>query len=54
MTNAFSKKVQKLAHALSLHFMYSIFARIHKTQRVTPEMEAKVTDSFEVLRILWS
>ena len=44
LTNAFSKKVENLAHAVSLHFMYYNFARIHKTLRVTPAMEAGVTD----------
>lgn len=44
LTNAFSKKVENLAHAVSLHFMYYTFARIHKTLRVTPAMEAGVVD----------
>ena len=44
LTNAFSKKVANLAYAVSLHFMYYNFARIHQTLRVTPAMEAGVTD----------
>ena len=44
LTNAFSKKVENLSHAVSLHFMYYNFARIHKTLRVTPAMEAGVSD----------
>lgn len=44
LTNAFSKKVENLAHAVSLHFMYYNFARIHKSLRVTPAMEAGVSD----------
>jgi hypothetical protein len=44
LTNAFSKQVENLAHAVSLHFMYYNFTRIHKTLRVTPAMEAGVTD----------
>lgn len=44
LTNGFSKKVENLAHAVSIHFMYYNFARIHRTLRVTPAMEAKVTD----------
>jgi hypothetical protein len=44
LTNAFSKKAENLAHAVSLHFMYYNFARIHKTLRVTPAMEAGVSD----------
>jgi len=44
LTNAFSKKVVNLFYAVSLHFMYYNFCRIHQTLRVTPAMEAKVTD----------
>ena len=40
LTNAFSKKVEDLAHAVSLHFMYYNFCRIHQSRRVTPAMEA--------------
>jgi len=44
LTNGFSKKVENLAHAVSLHFMYYNFGRIHQTLRVTPAMEAGVAD----------
>jgi len=44
LTNGFSKKVQNLEHAVSLHFMHYNFARIHKTLRVTPAMEAGIAD----------
>ena len=44
LTSGFSKKVENHAYAVSLHFMYYNFCRIHKTLRVTPAMEAKVTD----------
>ena len=44
LTNGFSKKVENLAHAVSLHFMYYNFGRIHKALRVTPAMEAGVAD----------
>jgi len=44
LTNAFSKQVENLAHAVSLHFMYYDFARIHQTLKVTPAMEAGVAD----------
>jgi hypothetical protein len=43
LTNAFSKKVENLQYAVSLHFMYYNFARIHKTLRVTPAMEAGIS-----------
>lgn len=44
LTNAFSKRIENHAHAVALHFMYYNFARIHKTLRVTPAMEAGVTN----------
>ena len=37
-------KVENLAHAVSLHFMYYNFGRIHKTLRVTPAMKAEISD----------
>ncbi len=30
LTNGFSKKVENLAHAVSLYFMYYNFSRIHR------------------------
>jgi len=44
LTNAFSKKVENHASAISLHFMFYNFVRIHRTLKVTPAMEAGVTD----------
>ena len=44
LTNGFSKKVENLEHAVSLHFMHYNFARVHKTLRVTPAMEAGISD----------
>jgi len=44
LTNAFSKKVENLAAAVALHFTYYNFARVHQTLRVTPAMEAGLTD----------
>ena len=44
LTNAFSKKVENLAHAVALHFMYYNFCRIHRSLRVTPAMAAGVTE----------
>jgi hypothetical protein len=44
LTNAFSKKVENLASAVALHFMYYNFGRIHRTLRVTPAMEAGISD----------
>jgi IS1 family transposase len=44
LTNGFSKKVENHEHALALYFMYYNFCRIHQTLRVTPAMEAGVSD----------
>jgi IS1 family transposase len=44
LTNAFSKKLENLEAAVALHFMWYNFGRIHQTLRVTPAMEAGVTD----------
>jgi hypothetical protein len=44
LTNAFSKKLENHMHALSIYFMHYNFVRIHQTLRVTPAMEAGVTD----------
>jgi len=44
LTNGFSKKLENHIAAVSLHFMYYNFARIHQTLRVTPAMAAGVTD----------
>jgi IS1 family transposase len=44
LTNAFSKKVQNHGHMIALHFMHYNFCRIHQTLRVTPAMEAGLTD----------
>ena len=42
-TNAFSKKVENHAAAISLHFMYYNFCRLHQSLRITPAMAAGVT-----------
>lgn len=44
LTNAFSKKIDNLGHAVALHFMHYNFCRVHQTLRVTPAMEAGLTD----------
>lgn len=54
LTNAFFKKVENLAAAVSLHFMYYNFCRVHESLRVanpngtrtkrTPAMAAGITD----------
>jgi len=44
LTNGFSKKVEMHAHAIALHFMYYNFAKMHQSLRVTPAMEAGISD----------
>ena len=44
LTNAFSKKIENHCYAIALHFVYYNFAKIHTTLRVTPAMEAGLTD----------
>jgi IS1 family transposase len=48
LTNAFSKKIEKHALSVALHYMHYNFARIHKSLRISPAMAAGVTDK------LWS
>lgn len=43
LTNAFSKKIENHFYAIALHFVYYNFCRVHKSLRVTPAMEAKLT-----------
>jgi hypothetical protein len=44
LTNAFSKKIENHEAAIALHYMHYNFARVHQTLRVTPAMEAGITD----------
>ena len=44
LTNGFSKKFENHWAALALYFAYYNFCRIHGSIRVTPAMEAKITD----------
>jgi IS1 family transposase len=46
LTNAFSKKVENLTHAVSLHYMHYNFARPHKSlgKNTTPAMAAGVAE----------
>jgi hypothetical protein len=50
LTNAFSKKIENHAAAVALYFMYYNFGRVHQTLRVTPAMEAGVSDPFGASR----
>jgi IS1 family transposase len=44
LTNAFRKKIENHRHSVSLHYIYYNFCRVHQTLRITPAMEAKLTD----------
>jgi IS1 family transposase len=44
LTNGFSKKVENHAAAVGLYLMHYNFCRVHRTLRVTPAMEAGLTD----------
>ena len=44
LTNAFSKKVENHEHSVAIHYMHYNFGRIHQSLRVTPAMEAGVSD----------
>jgi hypothetical protein len=44
LTNGFSKKLENLKSAVSLYMAWYNFVRIHGTLKVTPAMEAGLTD----------
>jgi hypothetical protein len=48
LTNAFSKKFENHAHMVAIYAVWYNWIRPHKTLRVTPAMEAKLTNR------LWS
>jgi IS1 family transposase len=50
MTNGFSKKLENLVWAVSLHFMHYNFARVHATLKTTPAVAAGVDDHVWSLR----
>jgi hypothetical protein len=62
LTNAFSKKVENHAHAVSLHFMWYNFGRPHQTlskrygKPTTPAMAAGIThfpwSAFQIAQLL--
>jgi len=44
LTNAFSKKVENHSHAVALYFAFYNFCRVRQNLRVTPAMEAGLSD----------
>jgi hypothetical protein len=45
LTNAFSKKLENHMHAVALFYMHYNFCRINQTLRVTPAMEAGISQN---------
>jgi len=44
LTNGFSKKLANHEYAVAIHYMFYNFGRIHQSLRVTPAMEAGISD----------
>jgi len=51
LTNAFSKKIENLAYAVALHFMYYNFCRIHQSN--PPQWKQGLQIMFGILRIFF-
>ncbi len=58
LTNAFSKKLENHACAVSLHFMFYNFARVHQTLKTTPAVAVGIADHVwsveEIVKLLGS
>lgn len=52
LTLAFSRKYENFQAAMSLHFAFYNFCRVHKTLRVTPAMESGIADHIWTIREL--
>ncbi len=52
LTNAFSKKLENMKAALSLHFAWYNFCRVHSSLRVTPAMAAGLTETIWPIEVL--
>jgi hypothetical protein len=50
LTNAFSKKIENHVASIALFHMHYNFARIHQTLRVTPAMEAGISQHVWTLK----
>ncbi len=50
LTNAFSKTIENHEHSLALFHVHHNFARVHKTLRVTPAMEAGLSQHVWTIR----
>jgi hypothetical protein len=49
LTNAFSKMLENHAAMVALYFMFYNFGRVHQALRVTPAMEAGISDHVWVI-----
>jgi len=49
LTNGLQKKLENHAYAVAIHFLHYNFARVHKSLRVAPAMEAGISDHFWTL-----
>jgi IS1 family transposase len=54
LTNAFSKKIENHEAMLAVYFAHYNFCRVHQTLRVTPAMEAGLTDHVWTIQELLS
>ncbi len=56
LTNGFSKKLENHVHMIALYTVFYNFTKVHKTLRVTPAMQAGLTDHVwsmeEIVRLL--
>jgi len=44
LINGFSKKVENHAQAIAIHYMHHNFCRVHQSLRITPAIQAGLTD----------
>jgi IS1 family transposase len=44
LTNAFSKKIENHIASIAIHYMHYNFCRVHQSLRVTPAMEAGISE----------
>jgi hypothetical protein len=58
LTNGFSKKLENHGHMVALYFMHYNFCKVHQSLRVTPAMEAGLTDHVweidELIALIWA
>ena len=50
-TNGFNKKLENHLHMLSLYFVYYFFVKTHQALKVTPAMEAGITE--KLYEMVW-